>query len=36
MEKEDGGLKPYMQEEPDTSEEETVEEFYHPGRQLHR
>jgi hypothetical protein len=36
MEKEDGDLKPYLPEEPDTSEEETIEEFYHPGRQLHR
>jgi hypothetical protein len=36
MEKEEGGLNPYMREESDTSKEETIEEFYHPGRQLHR
>jgi hypothetical protein len=36
MEKEQGSLNPYMREEPDTSEEETLEESYLPGRQLHR
>jgi hypothetical protein len=36
MEKEQGYLNPYMPEEPDTSKEETIEEFHHLGRQLQR